>query len=140
MYAGDTLGMHGDFSTNRLVSVPDLGPLIPGSRRNAGIGSDRDDHLRGHLPLALRRGRRIELRSERENADAYARFGYNALDGQTSTIGLITSPDLAKSAPLVGRFNDTNTYSADARLALLRSDRRFVARLRRRSAWGYPAA
>ena len=29
VYAGDSLGMHGDFSTNRLTAVPDLGPLVP---------------------------------------------------------------------------------------------------------------
>ncbi len=110
VYAGDTLGMHGDFSTNRLVSVPDLGPLIPGLTGTPGSVATEtityEDIYRSRYDVGAELSYAVT-----ENADAYARFGYNALDGQTSTIGLITSPDLAKSAPLVGRFNDTNTYS-----------------------------
>ena len=110
VYAGDTLGMHGDFSTNRLVSVPDLGPLIPGLAGTPGSVATEtityEDIYRSRYDVGAELSYAVT-----ENADAYARFGYNALDGQTSTIGLITSPDLAKSAPLVGRFNDTNTYS-----------------------------
>ena len=36
VYAGDTLGMHGDFSTNRAKDVPDLGPIIPGLAETPG--------------------------------------------------------------------------------------------------------
>ena len=110
VYAGDSLGMHGDFSTNRLTAVPDLGPLVPDLAGTAGSVAlttiTYEDMYRSRYNLGAELSYAVS-----ERADAYARFGYNALDGETSTIGLIISPDLAKSDPIVGHFNDTDTYS-----------------------------
>jgi hypothetical protein len=110
VYAGDTLGMHGDFSTNRAKDVPDLGPIIPGLAETPGTIAletvTYDDMYKSRYAVGAELSYALT-----ENAEAYGRFGYNALDGQMHTIGLLSSAELAKSAPIVGHFNDTDTYS-----------------------------
>jgi opacity protein-like surface antigen len=110
VYAGDSLGMHGDFSKNHLTDIPDLGPFIPSLAGTPGSVAIEtvtyDDMYKSRYNVGAELSYALS-----ENAEAYGRFGYNALTGKTHAIGLVTSPELANSAQVIGHFNDTDTYS-----------------------------
>ncbi|HEY7379280.1 MAG TPA: hypothetical protein VH542_11395 [Steroidobacteraceae bacterium] len=109
-FVGDSAGTEGDFASHRTTQVPDLGvfdPALSGTSGNAAFNSLRyDDIYRSRYVL----GAEVSYDAS-ENLEAYGRFSYNPLDGQTHTIGLLTTSDQSVSEPITAHFKDADQYS-----------------------------
>src|SRR5262245_3277365 len=109
-FAGDSTGSEGDFASHHVKQIPDLGvfdPALSDTSGNAAFNPLRyDDIYRSRYVLGA------ELNYDAtENIEAYGRFSYNPLDGQTHTIGLLTTSDQSVSEPVTAHFKDADQYS-----------------------------